>query len=252
MASDAVLTVVKGGISRLRAKGAAVSDSLYDLLNGRVSESKTVVVRPGTFREAVLPEETHGLTAYAALIHLFAIESVDVPEGHELHVITHPTDATIELAFIHYAEPFMGFLYVAAEFVDGTFQHYWLQTGAEWQAETIYRAGDIVIPTTPNGFAYQATRLTPPNNSWAPNVLRDVGDIVEPTVYNDFYYTVVDVQGDNPRSGTTEPTWPTEDGAQVIEDAEGTTAPQVPTEPPDVTAQPNPETADRYSNGVRS
>lgn len=246
------LTTVRGGINRLRTKGSAPNDSLYDLLNGYVTAAKTVVVRPGSFRVAQLPEETKGLVAFEGELHVFSDELVEVPAGYVLHVIAHPnatTDVPIAIEEINFAWPFMGYIYVSATFENGDTYHYWLQTGDEWQANTTYRFGDIVAPSTPNGFAFQAQRLTEPNVAWAPNVNRAIGDVIEPTVYNDFYYTVVDTEGANPRSGATEPVWPTADGAQVIEDADGSlTAPTTPTEMPDPTAQPAPATGDRYDN----
>jgi hypothetical protein len=73
--------------------------------------------------------------------------------------------------------------------------------------------------------------------------------VVEPTVYNDYYYTVVDTQGTTPRSGAVEPIWPTEDGAQVTEDADGVdTTPVGLTNPPDLTKQPSQAVIDRYIN----
>ncbi len=248
MARDVVLSAVKGGINRLRTKGAALEDSLYDLLNGYVTAQKTIVVRPGTFRDAPLAAGTKGLMAFGGELNVFAIQEVEVPAGYRLNIVTHPTDPTIEIEEINFAKPYCGFPYVVATFVDGTTQHYWLQSGAEWQPDTVYRAGDIVVPSTPTGLAYQATRAGEPNTSWAPNVRRQVGDVVEPTEYNDYYYTVVDVQGTNPRSGTTEPVWPTESGAQVIEDADSageTSSGQ--TAAPDNDTTPNPETQDRYN-----
>jgi hypothetical protein len=255
---DVALTVVKGGINRLRTKGAALNDSLYDLLNGYVTAAKTVKVRHGTFRTYTLPTDTagenitKGLMAFDGTLHVFAIEDADVPAGVTLHIITHPTDATVGIEKIHFAKPFMGFPYVVAEFTDGVVQHYWLQSGAEWQPDTVYKAGDIVVPSTPNGLSYQASRSTPANTSWAPNVLREVGDVIEPTEYNDFYYTAIDTQGDNPRSGATEPEWPTEDGASIFEDADGSPdATATFTSPPDSTVTPNPTTQERYENIIR-
>jgi hypothetical protein len=254
------LTAVNGGINRLRVKGAADRNSLYDLLNGYVTQQKTIKVRPGTFRTAELPEDTagdgltKGLCVFNDLFHVFSDVSVDVPAGFVLHVLSHPdatADAPIPLTDIHFAQPFLGYLYVTAEFEGGDVYDYWLQTGDAWQADTVYKHGDIVTPSVPNGFAYQATRLTSPSLSWAPNVQRALGDVVEPTVYNDYLYTVVDVQGTNPRSGTVEPIWPTEDGQQVIEDADGVApAGSVPTEPPDLAQTPNPSVPDRYDNGA--
>lgn len=255
---DAPLTVLKGGINRLRTKGGARADSLYDLLNGYLTEDGTVHVRPGTRRHAILDSATKGLVYYNGSRHTFASESVSVPSGYTLHVLFHPdydpdSDEPEQyvLERIHFAEPFLGFLYVVAEFADGNIFHYWLQTGGTWEADTVYRSGDVVEPTVPNGLTYRATRLGAALPSWAPNVARVDGDQIEPTVYNDFYYTVVDTAGATPQSGTTEPTWPTEEGAQVSEDTDGTlgSAPTT-TSPPD-TQEPTSDVRDRYRRDTR-
>lgn len=257
------LTAVRG-INRERTKGAARLDALYDLLNGYVTEDNIVTVRPGSFRRAVLPAITKGLCAFDGSRHVFAHESVAVPAGYTLHILVHPmfedgSENPFTIKKIHFAAPFLGFLYVVAEFdtlgVDtDAIHHYWLQSSGPWQQNKMYRYGDIVEPTVPNGLAYRATRATPPNPSWAPRVARTIGDVIEPTVYNDFYYTVVDTLGSNPASGTVEPTWPTEDGARITEDTDASSAPpQVVTTPP--TNQPGSDVTDRYgspgpNNGV--
>lgn len=262
------LTAIKGGLNRLRTKGAAPNDSLYDLLNGYVTAAKTVESRPGTFRSARLPQDsndlslTKGLVSFDGELHIFAIESIpdeDMPEGYVLHVIQHPAQFDVDgnpipLLKIHFAKPFMGFLYVVAEFEEvetdeewGFVFHYWIRTGAVWEANTVYKFGDIVLPSTPNGLAYQATRLSAPNPSWAPGARREVYDVIEPTVYNDFYYTVVETEGAQPRSGTTEPDWPTESGARIFEDADGTAASAtLPTTQPDVDTVVDSATRERY------
>lgn len=260
MSNAIPLTTVNGGISRLRTKGGALKDSLFDLVNGYVTSAKTVRVRPGSRRLATLHSSTRGLTSFDGVLHVFAAETVAVPSGYELHVITHPdlrnddTDETIiALTKIHFAEPMMNALYVVGEFEDGLVRHFWLQTGDEWQASTIYKVGDIVMPSTPNGFAYQATRISAPYPSWAPNIARALDDIVEPTEFNNYYYTVVNVEGANPASGATEPTWPTEDGAQVIEDTEALpVSGATPTVQPDVDRTPAPATQDRYGTGTNT
>lgn len=250
------LTTVKGGINRQRTKGGALEDSLYDLLNGYVTKSKIIVVRPGSLRVTELPTNTagdgttKGLASFEGALHLFSHESEDVPNGFVLHIITHPdqtADAEIPIQEINFVAPFMGYMYVVATFEGGDCYHFWLQTGDTWTADTTYQLGAIVEPSVPNGLAFQAQRLTDPNPAWAPNVSRTVGDVIEPTEYNDFYYTVVETQGDNPRSGATEPAWPTEDGAQVIEDADGaSTSAAALTEMPDTDAVPSPGIVDRY------
>lgn len=259
------LTVIRGGINRGRKKGAANQDVLYDLINGYVTQQNQVTVRPGTFRRAVVPAITRGVVAFDGFRHVFATEVVAVPAGYKLHVLVHPdfeqgTAGGFPLKKIHFAAPYLGFLYVVAEFDVGAtdsepVHHYWLQSAGAWQANKIYRAGDIVEPTVPNGLAYRATRLSAPNASWAPRVARTIGDVIEPTVYNDYYYTVVDTQGANPASGLVEPVWPTEPGAQIVEDTDaGAAPPQVVTLPPE--NQPGGETIDRYgvpgpNNGVQ-
>lgn len=250
MARSAPLTVIKDGINRLRTKGGARIDSLYDLLNGHVSEAKTVKVRPGTVRKVQLSTTTKGLVSFDGSLHVFASSQVAVPSGYILHLLVHPDsdeDTVIALERIHFAKPFLGYLYIVAEFEDESVYHFWLQTGGVWEANKIYRHGDIVEPSIANGIAYQATRLSSPLPSWAPGVPRTTGDQIEPTEYNDFFYTVVDTVGNNPVSGDTEPEWPEEDGARIFEDTEGF-ADQTPTitEPPD-TQQPTSTVQDRYN-----
>lgn len=237
-----------------------MQDSLYDLVNGYITKSKTVIVRPGTVRVYELPTDTagdgttKGLMAFEGALHVFSDEEVTVPDGVVLHIITHPdatSEAPIRLSTINFAAPFMGFPYVSATFDNDETFHFWLQDGDDWTAQTTYKLGDIVNPTVPNGLSFQAQRLTDPNPAWAANVQRALGDVIEPTVYNDFIYTVVDTQGTNPRSGTVEPDWPTADGAQIFEDADGSpnTPPSL-TQMPDPNATPSPSTTDRYGNGL--
>lgn len=248
----APLTIIKGGIDRQRTRGGARADTLYDLVNGYVTKEGTVIAREGTVREAVLDELTRGLVYFDGMRHTFCHETVVVPDGYELHLLHHPdagANYPIELEKIHYAAPLMGALYVVAEFADGQVFHYWLQEPDVWQPSTIYNVGDLTQPSVDNGIAYQASRLGDPYPAWAPGVLRSDGtgdyeqSIIEPTVYNEFYYTCVDVSGNSPRSGDTEPTWPTEDGAQVVE-----TTDNIATELP---APPTPPSVNRPSAGIR-
>lgn len=388
---DAPLTTIKGGINRLRTKGGARADDLYDFVNGYRLDSGRTRVRPGTSRNAKLDSNTRGLVSFGGQLNTFCHKMVYVPDGYALNLLVRPdlienlttgtirmsalrvhsggsnvdyvgggdaevggtlgtltnpslgsavlpnydnvlavyaysqsgtyplqqivyvalddgaggpaaetaftsivfTDAngvertllradadvptgdagatqrawtwtlngsvifapgeTYDLAFtgvgeedvevatpgasfalekIHFAEPFMGALYVAAEFEDGAIFHYWLQAGDTWAASTAYKAGDVVQPTTPNGIVYKAKRYGTAYPAWAPSVRRysdaDSGyaaSVIEPTVYNDFYYTCIATAGTLPRSGTTEPTWPTEEGATVVESSDN---------PPDV------------------
>lgn len=74
------LTIVKGGIDRLRPKGGARADNLYDLVNGYVTAEQTVAVRPGTRQlVAVGLEDTIGLVAFGGEYHVFSSHAPPSP-----------------------------------------------------------------------------------------------------------------------------------------------------------------------------
>lgn len=221
------LSALTQGIQRLREKGSPDPQSLYDLVNGYVAIDGSVRQRPGTELVAVLPAGTHGLVAHRGELVVFSIAPKTMPAGFRCEVVTHPDSPTTDIKRVWFAAPFLGFMYSAVEFVDGKVFHYWLQDGNTWKADTMYREGTIVVPTTPNGLGYKATRLSAPNPAWAPDVARAVADKVEPTKANGYYYEVTNTGGDSPRSGKAEPTWPVKDGEVVVEwaDTAPTTTP---------------------------
>jgi hypothetical protein len=251
-----VLNAVDAGITRLRSKGGASPKSLYDLVDAYVTAGKTILPRPGSRRVASLPPGSIGLTLYEGEFHVYASSNIGaMPAGYHLNILIHPTNAGASLRYIWAAFPYLGHLYVVAEWSTGEVFHYWLEKRAAWQASTVYREGDIVEPTVPNGFAYQATRMNPAAPAWAPNVPRALNDRVAPTTSNGYEYVVVDVQGANPKSGAVEPTWPTADGAQVIEDTDLGTAPPTSGDDGDGAPPLPSDVEDRYDNapwGVRT
>lgn len=94
------LTTISGGINRLRTKGGADKNSLYELLNGYVTQSSTVKVRPGTFRNANIATyagagTTKGLLSYQSSLHTFSSAVVPVPPGYALHVLNHPASSQV-------------------------------------------------------------------------------------------------------------------------------------------------------------
>lgn len=238
---------VKAGITRLREKGGASSESLYNLVNGYVTAARSIKQRPGTPHvQALPPDGTKGLCTFRSKLHVFASAVVVVANPlFVVNILRHPVLETAVLADIHFAKPFLGYLYVVAEFDNGDVYHYWLQAVETWKPDAVYRIGQAVQPTVPNGFVYTAQRIGAPYPTWAPNVRRTVGDKVEPTKPNSFYYEVIDTIGADPRSGATEPTWPVADGATTFEDT------GKPTPPPQTggaggPAELPPDVAERY------
>lgn len=254
MARQQTLNAVSGGINRLRTKGGPSPNNLFDGLNCYIDASGAPTSRDGTTIEYQLPAGTKGMTAANGVLVVFSHEVVGpMPSGVTLEVINNPNNPASPIREIHFAGPFLAdasgaILYVVAEFETGETFHYWLQHGSTWQGSTAYQLGDLVVPTVPNGLVYRAERLNPPNPVWQPNVTRTVGEKVEATTFDGNVYEVVATIGANPRSGATEPTWNTPDGALTYEDVDLT--PQSSggtgtTTPPNT---PSPDVLDRYNN----
>lgn len=246
------LSAIKAGMTRLRDKGGASPESLYDLTNGYVDGSRSPVSRQGTSMSHAIPAGTKGLCAFKGKLHVFATSVIDpgTPDV-VVDILKHP-DPTFAggLQKIHFAKPFLGFLYVVAEFVDGSIFHYWLQNPSAWAANTIYGLDTLVSPSVANGYYYRtATKSNAP--VWASGQSKSIGDVVQPTTPNGWEYVVTDVTG-TPVTGGTEPAWPTADGATVFEGTDTITIPSN-----DVsgggstgTGTTSQETKDRYGDGT--
>lgn len=217
-----LLTTLKTGMQRLRSKGGASPQSLWDLQNGYIDQDGSPTNRPGTEGIARLPKfMTKGLTYFKGEMIVFSHVKCDVPDGFRCVTLRHPTIRNTWLKRVWFAEPFVGSLYVSAEFVNGDVYHYFAVDADTWEAETVYIEGGAVRPTFANGFTYIAGRTDEPGQAWAPRVARQVGDIIEPTVFNGYRYVCIETYGDTPASGDVEPTWPTTAGATVIEETSG-------------------------------
>jgi hypothetical protein len=208
---------MRGGINRLKVKGAARADSLYDLTNAYLTQAGTIVPREGTIRAATLTNQTVGLTAFNGQFNVFATSMQTVPAGYVCNLLIHPTNPAATLTKIWFAKPFMGFPYVVAQFSTGEVFHYWLQSNGSWAANTVYKTGAIVTPTPANGLAYQALRDMPANSNWTAQSTITAGTVVEPTQYTGYAYRAVSVLGSSPHTGSTEPIWPTTIGGIVQE-----------------------------------
>lgn len=243
------LNAVKAGITRLRTKGGASAESLWDLINAYVTASRTVVPKPGSRTVHNLPAGTIGLCYFRGKRYVFSHTVVVMTDPkYVCMVLRHPddTDESIALREIHFAEPLLGYLFVVAEFINGDIFYYWMQDGTAWQANTIYLIGQVVVPTSQNGYGYRASRIGEPNPTWKPNTPYVVGNKIEPTAANGYYYEVIDTIGANPTSGANEPSWPAVEGAQVIEEVDGSTTNTGDTDG-NGTPQVPPDVDDRYN-----
>lgn len=211
------LTIMKGGINRLKVKGGANPQYLYDLTNAYITQAGTIVPREGTIRSATLNSLTVGLTAFLGKFNVFATSTQTVPTGYICNLLIHPTNPAATLTRIWFAKPFMGFLYVVAQFSTGDVFHYWLQSNGSWAANTVYKDGAIVTPISANGLAYQAVRNMAPNSVWTAQSTVTAGTVVEPSTYTGFCYRAVAVEGTSPHTGSTEPVWPTVSGGIIQE-----------------------------------
>ena len=254
------LTELKQGINRLRTKGGANPENLYDLLNGYVTTSGTVVSRGGTSVKTVLPFGTKGMCVFEGKLHVFhATSSTGSNADVTVTILRHPDNLAVDLKEIHFAQPYLKQIYVVAEYTNGDVYHFWIQSTKTWTADTVYKDGDVVQPTVPDGYSYKAKRIDTANQVWAKSVLRAVTDVVEPTTPSGYKHTVIAVEGTKPSSGLTEPTWAITDGGITIEYSDGTGTVATPVEVGETsgagsgTTVPE-ETSDRYDNsgGSRS
>lgn len=208
------------GIDRRKTKGGASQKTLYDLVNGYVDATGSIVSRPGTVETHILPAGSRGMCAFEGGLVVFSSVNLTMPAGVTNEILTHPSNPAATLVEIHYAGPFLGSLYVTAEWSDGGVFDYWLQSAPTWAANTNYELYDLVSPTALNGLTYKAHRLTPPGDLWTANTEYAVGDVVEPPVFNGYEYVCIEAYGSPARSGSTEPEWPAADGATVTEEAD--------------------------------
>lgn len=242
------LSAVKAGMTRLLDKGGASAESLWMLRNGYVNASRRATRRPGTVLETDTLAGTKGLCAFRGGFTVFSHKVTPMADPRfTCEVLTHPDQPGLPIMEIHFAEPFLGYLYVAAEFDNGDVFHYWLERAEAWEPGKTYMPGALVMPSEPNGLAYRLVGGTHGHPAWAPEVARQVGDVVVPTQDNGYRYTVTSVIGDAPKSGTVEPTWPAQDGATVNEDA-NTDPSTTPIDPPVAPPALPPSIGDRYGD----
>lgn len=185
-------------------------------------------------------------------MHVFATEPVISPDPrYVVNILKHPDPTYVGGLFkIHFAKPYLGFLYVVAEFEDDSVFHYWLQNPSVWAPNMIYGLDALVSPSVANGYFYKAvTKSTAP--MWASGQSKAIGDVIQPSTPNGWEYVVTDVTG-TPTTGDTEPSWPTADGATVFEGTDTITIPSSDGSggTSTGTGTTSQETKDRYGDGT--
>lgn len=213
------LTVMAGGINRLRVKGGAAANMLYDLQNAYVTNAGSISPREGTIRTATLDSTTVGLSAENGKFNIFSSQfsTAALPTNFVLNVLSDPNNTTASPVKIWFAKPFMGFPYVVAQFNTGDIFHYWLQNNGTWTSNTDYTSASIVLPPVANGLAYQGVRDFPPNPLWTANTLITSGSYIEPNEATGFCYQCIAATGSPINTGAVEPVWPTVAGGIVQE-----------------------------------
>ena len=207
------------GMSLLRIKSGASPKSLYLLKNAWITAKRTIQARPGVVKELTFPNGTVGVLAFGGKFHTFTNQvNLTSPDSRVVvHTIHHPIVWQLALTKIHKAFPFLGAIYVVAEFSDGLVQHYYVREHATWTANTNMGLGSSVFPTVKNGLYYVIEQISA-LPAWQANTEVLVGYSKQPTVANNFRYEVMSATGGSPiMTGNTEPSWPLVVGQQVIE-----------------------------------
>lgn len=247
------LANVQTGMTRLREKGGASPNALYDLVNGYVTQARTVHSRPGSTQVGSSEIILHGLVAFrGALVTLTDTTPGSLPTGVTAKRVRHPSSPTATIVRVHFLAPFLGYLYAVVEWSDGLVFHYWLQDGNPWARETVYAEGVSANPRTDNGFAYKAKRSTAAADDWTASARVAANDRVRPTAGGNYEMVAVAVGGSTPSTGTTEPAWALTRNGLTIEEADvGTTTTTAPSPGPNLPNMPG-EVGDRYGGGFGS
>lgn len=228
------LTTQKGGMNRLRDRGGASPETLYLLKNGYVTTAKTIRARPGRTTHLTVNAATIGLTAFNGRFYIFSSAVVAPSPSTTTVVLPHPTNPVLTLSRIHFAQPFLGRLYVVAQFSNGDIFHYWLENPPARKNLQVYNYLERVQPTVPNGFYYEASNVSTAAR-WVSGETIVATNLRQPTTYNGYNYRAVSVVGAAPvKTSDTEPVWPTTPSATVVEYSYGGTPPVTapPTPPP--------------------
>ena len=105
------MTQLTQGINRLRVKGGASSQALYDLINAYITNDGSIQQREGTINEATLTSSSKGLFSFDGQLNVCAISNISVPSGFAVNVLVNPANPSLALETIWFAQPFMGIFF---------------------------------------------------------------------------------------------------------------------------------------------
>lgn len=255
------LNASKAGMTRLRDKGGASPETLFELTNAYINASRSPTQRPGTTWVYQFGANTHGLVAFQGVFYSFTDNPASIVNtgNYQVVLLRNPVaGSAATLSKVTYAVPFMGYLYVVGVYSDGTAHHFWLQNPPAWQRNSSYSSGQLVQPSPTNGYYYSAQLLSNPPQ-WRAHLAVNQGTTVQPTKYNSFFYQATNVVSPTSIGGTTiaftapnEPVWSTSLGGITLDISGGNPSsnPNQINPPPAPPPQPAPGTGPggRYGN----
>lgn len=147
------------GLDHRKSSSVADADRLRELTNAYITTGNVIRKRPGLPKIALLEAGTKGLVSGNGKLNTFYDFGSPVTHA-DTRFLANPLEHSIGLPYaggvltkIHYGDVFLGFLYVAAEYADGSIFHYYVDTTSHPN-----RVVDVNCPNT-KAIVKQASRL---------------------------------------------------------------------------------------------
>lgn len=149
-----------GGLDVRQGQGVADANKLRELTNAYVTTGKVPRKRPGTVEVATLEAGTVGLISGGGKLNTFYGHGAAITHANPLFLanrIAHPSVTSALPSRVRAGQPFLGYLYVAAEYSNGDTYHSYLDVDTTWQAAEAVTVGTFRQPVTANGYRYECT-----------------------------------------------------------------------------------------------
>lgn len=149
----------RGGLDVRPAAALSKPNILRVLQNAYITTGKEIRKRPCLSLVATLEAGTVGLKSFNGKLNTFYGHGAAITHANPLFRANRTPHITTGAAptKVHFCDQYNALMYVAVEHGDGTFRHHYLDDPGAWVALTNYTAGDVVRPTTANGFRYVVT-----------------------------------------------------------------------------------------------